>query len=266
MNTNFNKKALEKFGEDNRDMSLESSNIYFDHTQGALATYLDVQIVIKWILRSFAEKSSRKPVILDVGAGKGRMTRHFAKFAQLCVALEPFSDFYRDLRTTCVPYTNIKTYNLTLSQYIARFSQKFDLIYVSGVTNYFSDEELRGFFGNVERILGPEGFLFVRDYGSASKTDYLQNAVARTREHMIGVAADSGFQLIRWRRVYMPFLFDKLYQLWPNTFTNAVRCFAFRETFFPFWELLAQLNLPRGRRKSYFAYLFRNNITVTSAK
>ncbi len=263
MDYNFNRMALEIFGKDNRSMPPESPNNYFDQREGGLATYLDLQIVIKWVLPYLLRRHVQKPLVIDVGAGKGRMTRNFAGFAYQCVALEPFAEFYSVLETVCKPYANIETHNCTFSEYVAHSKRMFDLIYVSGVTTYFDDEELSFFFRDASGILAPLGLICVREWSSPKKTEYLPNAINRTREHSIGVAREAGLECIRWRRAYPPFVFDKLHSLWPNRLTEALKITATTQIFYPLWELLAQMNLPRGRRKCYFVYLFRQVTTST---
>jgi SAM-dependent methyltransferase len=256
MACDFNKRALEVFGKHNRNMSIASPNIWTDEREGELLTYLDLNIVKKWAIAHLFHNDIWNPSVLDVGAGKGRMTRHFAEFASLVIALEPFSDFYEVLEKVCKPYSNVEPAKLTLSEYIARSSLKFNLIYVSGVTPYIDDNELKQFFNDANRCLAPMGLMCVREYGSPDKTVYTPNDINRTREHLTGIAHESGFECTRWRRAYPPLFFPNLHLIWPNILTNRLKILALDKRLFPLWELLAQLNLPRGRNKCFYVYLF----------
>jgi SAM-dependent methyltransferase len=257
MDYEFNKRAIKVFGERNRNMPIESPNIWTDEREGRLLTYLDLEIVKKWALAGLVREGIKKPSILDVGAGKGRMTRHFAELGGICVALEPFQDFFGILKMVCKPYLNVEIYNCTLSKYVARSSRQFNLIYVSGATPYLDGKELRCFFNDAMRCLEPKGLMCVREYGSAIRTDYTPNDINRTPEHLVGIAHESGFECARWRRAYPPFLIDRLCSAWPNVLTNGLKIMAFRNNFFTLWELLSQLNLPRGRKKCFYVYLFK---------
>jgi SAM-dependent methyltransferase len=257
MDWNFNRRALEEFGKDNRNMPLDAPSKGVDEKEGALVTYLDLRIVKEWTLHYLSCMNLQNLSVLDVGAGKGRMTRYFAQYTDKCVALEPFSEFYTVLDTVCKPYKNVETYNCTFTEYIASSERMFDLIYVSGVTTYFDDEELKLFFRAASGILAPLGLIFVREWGSPSKTEYLSNATNRTRKHTVGTALEAGLECIRWRRAYPPFLFYRLQELWPNRITESLKINAFKPCFFPLWEMLAKMNIPRGDRKCFFVYCFR---------
>jgi SAM-dependent methyltransferase len=259
MSHSFNKTAIEAFGKENLNMPLESPNKYVPREWGELWTYIDIKLVKKWVSSYFPRKHTRRLLILDVGAGKGRMIRHFAEFAHRCVALEPFAEFYKVLALVSKPYENVETHNCTFSDYLACSTSRFDLIYVGGVTMYFDDGELNCFFCDAKRILAHSGLLCVRDRSSLGKTEYLPNIISRSREHMIGAARAAGLECIRWRRAYPPFFFDKLHELWPNKLTQALEMITTGRSFFPIWELLARMNLRHGRDKSSFVYLIRQN-------
>ena len=129
----FNQRMIQEFGTEHANMNPDSPNKYFDVRISHLNNYLDIQFIEKRVLQKLPLPRRAKPRILDVGAGKGRMTRRFAEIAAHCVAIEPFPEFYQVLISSCTG-ENIEIYQCTLQEYEKMTEQRFDIIYVSGVT------------------------------------------------------------------------------------------------------------------------------------
>lgn len=261
----FNRRAIEAFGKENRNMSLDSPWHGVDPLQGRLQSHLDFQWVRRWYL---AEKGllGSSGAVLDVGSGNGRMIRYLAGICDRIVGLEPYEPFYAKLAILTGQYPHLRVHQATLSEYAAspHAGQEFDLIYVSGVTPYFDDEELKAFFQDVRKLLSPEGRVIVRELGSVATTKYAPTQVNRTSDQVITVARDCGLACERWARAYPPFLFNWLHGRHPNLITRYLRDLTLKPLFFPFWNLFARLNLPtrfklpRGQSEDYHVYLFRH--------
>ena len=261
----FNKRAIEMFGEENKAMTMESSWAGIDEQQGKLQTYLDFQVVKRWVLDR-AKLDSSEICVLDVGAGKGRMTRCFASNCSHVVSIEPFTCFYECLEKVEGNFPNVEVYNTTLFEYADNNwdKGKFDLIYASGVTPYFDDSELDVFFKKAKDMLSCTGYLIVRELGSAGKTICSSRQINRSREHMINAAGRYRLDCVGWACAYPMFLFNWLRKRHPNAVTDNLRRASLQPVFYPLWDMFARLNIPtrwkipRGQTKDYYVYLFKN--------
>lgn len=261
----FNHRAIEAFGAENRDMPLGSSWHGVDERQGRLQSYLDFQWVRRWFLRRKGSSGCGGSV-LDVGSGNGRMIRYLAEISDCLVGIEPCAHFYTNLAAMSRSYPHLQVHQSTFSEYAAspHVKNDFDLIYVSGVTPYFDDDEFKSFFLNVKRLLLPEGRVIVRELGAVTATEYSPTQVNRASDHVIMVARDCGLACQRWARAYPPFVFNWLHDRHPNSTTRTLRDLTLHPFFFPLWGLFARLNLPtrfklpRGQSEDYHVYLFRH--------
>ena len=259
----FNDKAIQAFGLENRDMSLDSSWHGLDEHQGRLQTYLDARWVRRWYLRSRAPAGGG--VVLDVGSGKGRMARFLAEHCRQVVAIEPFGVFFEDLARLAASRPNLQVRQSTFAEYVAarNAEQVFDMIYVSGVTPYFDDRELEGFFRAAKTLLSPTGVLMVRELGAVRRTQYASGQVNRTPRRVTELALKCGLFCERRARAYPFYIFEWLFQRHPNVLTRLLRELALKPGFYPLWNFLARLNLPsvcklpRGRELDYHLYLLR---------
>jgi SAM-dependent methyltransferase len=260
----FNKTAIENYGSHNTEMSDDSPGIHFDSRMGRLTTYLDLQLVKSWALPRIPDHRRGSVRILDVGAGKGRMVDDLARMAKHCVAIEPYPEFYSILekrRKVC----NLETYPLTLAEYAAINNELFDIIFISGVMLYLSDEELPGFLNHARSLLRKDGVLICREQA----TDKVRIRhpglleIARTPEEIAKIAAESGFRIEKKRRAYpinIPWIMRKHA---PNAVTEIIwRLFSARPTY-PLWEALARMNITFNH-DCFMAYLFVQDPTRTS--
>lgn len=248
----FNDRAIKAFGEENVDMPRSSPSRYNTASRGELLSYLDFQLVKAWAHRYLRSD----PLILDAGAGKGRMTRYFAEIGR-CIAVEPYVPFFEQLKSLCEQVEHTEAVNCTLQEYLSSTGVKFDLIYLSGVTMYLDDEELTSLLKAMRHRLAPCGAVCIRDRSSLSTTEYSATMITRTREHVVGLGHSAGLKLIRLQRAYPPFVFERIAEIWPSRLTNSVANVSEKKAFWPIWEMVRRMNIkPANSRYHHFYYLF----------
>lgn len=269
----FNQSAIQRFGVENANMSLNSPNKYFDAKLSELYTYIDMQIVEQWVLPKLAPSRRTRAWILDVGAGKGRMTRRFVEIAEHCVAIEPFPEFYGVLEAQGHS-SKLRTYQSTLSSYARVAAERFDVIYLSGVLHYMNYSELHDSMVILHNLLRSGGLVCIRDFETESRIARSASQVVeiakktgsimRNSEEIKSMAEKTGFVCLRCRRAYPPNVPWIVYKRWPNKLTEVSWHIASDRLFFPIWSLLAKLNLPH-RDNCYFFYLLQQKEQAQSA-
>jgi len=239
----FNQKAINTFGLNNINMSIDSPSISFDERFSKLTTYLDMQVIFKNVLPRLPKQFRENPCILDVGAGKGRMTRKFVEIAKRVVAIEPFEPFYQVLSVSCSA-KNLETYQCALLEYKKIAKYLFDIIYISGVSPYLDDDEFVEFMSEVNTLLQPWGIVCVRERGTFRKLSIRSSSeILRTPYEISLVAEKTGFSLIQLNRAY-PIIFPWIYyQRYPNRFSRTLYNMATLECFFSLWSILPKINL-----------------------
>jgi FkbM family methyltransferase len=248
---NFNQSAIEAFGQHHKEMNPDAPNKSFDEAMARLTTYLDLEVVRRWALPLLPSN----PTILDIGAGKGRMSRLFATFCNKCVAIEPFVPFYHELLRYSLNIKNIEAYNCTLSEFARTDRERFHFVYASGVTPYLDDSELHDFFGDLRRIIRQNGVLCIRSLDDERERTVAETEIYRIPKDFMELAYRSGFRCLRFRRAYPPFVARRIYEMWPSTFTKALWDTSSMSVFYPFWHAVAEMNLPRIKKRSFFVYL-----------
>jgi SAM-dependent methyltransferase len=261
----FNQWAIERFGVEHANMDPNSPNKYFDTQLSDLYTYLDMQIIAQWVLPRLAPSRRTRAWILDVGAGKGRMTRRFVEIAEHCVAIEPFPGFYDVLEEQCHS-SKLRTYKSTLLSYAKVATERFDVIYLSGVLPYLNHSELHDSLNVLHNLLRSGGLICIRDFGTEGKVARSASQIVeiakktglimRKPEEIRSVAEKTGFVCLRWRRAYPPNVPWIVYNRWPNRLTELSWHIASSPSFFSVWSLLAKLNLPH-KENCYFFYLLQ---------
>ena len=262
----FNDNAIRAFGEENKNMSGDSSWHGLDEQRGRLQTYLDYQWIRRWYLNDKTTAGCNGS-ILDVGSGKGRMIRCLADRCNRIVGVEPYESFFGELNGLVRLFPNLSVHHATFADYATStlLNNKFDLIYASGVTPYFDDEEFSTFFHNAKSLLSANGRIIVRELGSVVKNRYTSTQINRTSHDVIRVAADCGLACDHWGRAYPPFLTEWLYNRHPNLVTGFLHNLFLKAAFYPLWRLLSKLNLPtrfklpRGQDLDYHVYLFSHS-------
>jgi len=263
--SNYNLETIKKFGEYHLDMDIDSPSRFIDARMGKLFTYLDLQYIKRWVLSEIDFKSIENFSILDVGAGKGRITRHFFTIAKQIVAIEPFEPFFKVLLNLDIPpNTNVKLLNLTLSQYKKITDSKFDFIFTAGVTPYINDNEINEFFNNLGSLVKKSGVILVRDfcvedqysgdgpYGSI-KSDL---EIIRSPSGLMKIFKTNNLHCLKFRRAYPVVLPWVIYKKWPNKFTDALWEFTSLNIFHLFYYKLAEINLPH-KRCSFYMFLLK---------
>lgn len=252
----FNRRARDAFGKLNADMHPDTPNIFFDSRIGRLNTYLDMQTVCKWALPRFAAERRKNIRVIDIGAGKGRMTRAFASMFSSCVAIEPYPAFFSELKKS-TSVANVTAYCCDLSEYVSSSKERFDIAFIGGVTPYLDDDELLDFLADVKSVLEPGGVVIDRELAGnmpGSRTADTQE-IARTPDELENAAERVGLRLLRKRRAYPvnpPWI---LYKTLPNPLTEFVWRIASHRFTFPLWQVAATLSVARDT-DCFMVYMF----------
>lgn len=252
-----NKETINQFGTDNIGMDINTPHARCDVSLGQLHTMLDKHFIMKYVIPNISPERLSNLAILDVGAGKGRMTREFMKMAPKCVAIEPFQPFFEALRENC---KSVEMYPYTLDEYVEVAKDKFDIIFIGGVIFCLSDDELLVFLENAKRLLRNEGFLVIREaqpYKNWQRD--CKYEILRSWDVLASFFNRAGFQTISLHRAYPINIPSKLYLSWPNSLTSMLWKIASHDLTYPFWRILADLNILPKQSQSYLHYLVRIN-------
>jgi len=220
-------------------------------------TYLDSQVIERWILPRFDALGLKKRTAIDIGAGKGRMLKCLSERFDHVTAVEPNDFFYATLEAESRRYNDVVPFHGTLSALVSEARIRFDCAYASGVTPYLDDEELGAFLRDVNRCLIPTGLMCIREMGTYGQSERKEYEINRTRQHMCEVARLAGFECIRFRHAYPPLFYARLEGWWPSRATRAIRHLATNPVLFIAWELFARLDLSKKTGRRFFVYLFR---------
>lgn len=238
-------------------MHPDTPSKYVNEKIGQLYTYLDMKFIIRWVLQNLPLAKRTNPWILDVGAGKGRMTRQFVSIAEKCVAIEPFFEFYKTLVANCTS-PNLEICNLSLLEYQKTTEDRFDIIFIGGVFSYLDNQEVIEAMICVRNLLRPWGLVCIRDYGSEGQAYRPTTEIRRTPREIEQIAMRTGFVCLCWRRAYPIHIPWILYNRWPNSVTKLLWNITSRRSFLPVWHVLNRLNMPH-RNVSFFHYLMQQD-------
>jgi len=250
----FNIDAIKQFGIENDEMAADAPNATFAPEICPLINYLDLKFVCKHVLARLPEDRRDHPSILDIGAGKGRMTRRFLDFAERVVALEPYYPFFEAMKASC-SNDRCEIHCKDLDTYSIESRDRFDMIYISGVTPYLSDEELKKFMRQVRAHLQTGGAVCIRALGHESRRAVCDYVIHRTPQENIDVAESVSLKCVYRRRSYPLIIFNKLQEILPNKFSSALLRGTTKPWTYPIWELLAEMNIPRGDRLCFTSYV-----------
>jgi SAM-dependent methyltransferase len=263
--SSYNIEAIKRFGESNLEMDIDSPHNYVDARMGRLFTYMDLQYIKQWVIPQLNQNQRKNLSVLDVGAGKGRITRHLLTIANRVVAIEPFEGFFQILSNLSAPHTiNFETHNCTLLDYFKISDCQFDFIFVAGVTPYISDIEIDEFYNNLRLLVKEDGLILVRDYGienrHSGKGPYGSIEVGiEIFRPVIGkmrIFRQNHLQCIKSRRAYPSIITWNIYRKWPNGLTAALWRFTSWSIFYPIYYQLSKLNIPH-RTGGYYMYLLK---------
>jgi SAM-dependent methyltransferase len=266
--TPFNKESIEFFGAESAQMHPDSPNCYFSREFAALSTYLECQIVNDWGVMSFPPIRRSDLTVIDVGAGKGRMTTHLTRIARRCVALEPHKPFY-DVLTGRPDLRDAQVYNYSLSEYAQLTTLKFDIAWLSGVFPHLDDGELRSALVDLRSLLAPDGLLINREQASLGEARFRESLLLYERppELLAQYADDAGFEVLRRRRAYPPNPLALLAALLPlRPLREAILRISYHRLSYPLWGMLARCNIKASRHSSgigrFVVYLLRKKVSV----
>jgi len=262
----YNSIAIQEFGETSKDMDIDAPHGYVDQKLIRIFTYLDLYYIQSWAINGIDKNRRKEMAILDVGAGKGRITKRLASYAQKVVAVEPFEPFFRTLIRTC-RMPNVECFHGTLSQYRKSKPGKFDLIFISGVITYIDDAELDQFCLDIRELSNRHGLILLRDFGIENKSsgtgvfgsikDGLE--ILRPPRGTIHAFSRAGLDCLRYAHAYPSVPFWVLYRLLPNPLTKLLWDLTSRKAFYPFYKMLSTLNLPHTHG-CYWIYLFKKGL------
>ncbi|MBW1991391.1 MAG: class I SAM-dependent methyltransferase [Deltaproteobacteria bacterium] len=238
-------------------MDADTPHAFCDLKLARWQTMLDCHFIEKKVLSGLPAERRSQLSVLDVGAAKGRMTKEFARMASLCVALEPFPPFYQYLRAR---FENIEIHQKTLNEYARIADKKFDLIFISGVICYLTDDEVPVFLKNAYNLLKEDGFLIIRELCPYPHWD--QDAgleIIRPSHTVISFLKQAGFKTVSCHRAYPVNLPYKLFSRWPNRLTEWLWRTLSHKITYPWWRIMADLNLFPHQSRSYLHYLVRKD-------
>jgi SAM-dependent methyltransferase len=264
-----NSNRIKIFGDTNRLMNNEVPHNYIDIRVSRMQNYLDQRIIKRWVLPRLSSRNKTSIRILDVGAGTGRMVKYLSSIGNAVVSIEPYQPFFAKLKDACVE-ENISFYQCTLQEYFKIDNEPFDFIYVSGVLMYHIDIEALDFMSILNKLIKPDGYIIIRDWGleknESSDSLYsslIREGIAEVMRTPVGVkrlALNSGLQCIKWGRPYPINIPSKMYRKWPNKVTDAMLSFFTFRFFYPLWVFLSLFHAPKLLRKCYFVYLLQRKI------
>jgi 2-polyprenyl-3-methyl-5-hydroxy-6-metoxy-1,4-benzoquinol methylase len=146
--------------------------------------------------------------VLDLGAGVGSWSAFLAPHVRKVCAVEFASSLAELGQKTLAEkgLTNVEFVNSPAQQFTS--SEKFDLVFISGLLIYLNDAECQQMVQNAATYTRPGSQLFLRD-GTGLQTRYeinnqysenlktLYSAVYRTRDEYIALFESAGFRLVK---------------------------------------------------------------------
>ncbi len=103
----------------------------------------------------------RRGAVLDLGCGVGYWAEAFAQDFSAVVAVEGSANLYRELRTRCVPYTNIKSVHRNVLSF--QPEGDFSLAFLGGLLMYLDESDVVALLGNLRKSLRPDGIILCRE-------------------------------------------------------------------------------------------------------
>lgn len=103
----------------------------------------------------------RRGAVLDLGCGVGYWAEAFAQQFSAVVAVEGSANLYRELRTRCVPYTNIKSVHSDVLSF--QPEGDFSLAFLGGLLMYLDENDVVDLLSKLRKRLGPDGIILCRE-------------------------------------------------------------------------------------------------------
>ncbi len=108
---------------------------------------------------------SSTSVVLDVGSGEGRFTKHISKHVQLVHAIDPNVDIDPKFM-----YDNVIFTKVSIEEFVQEYN--FDVVFLFGVFYMFSYPNNVDIFSKLYEVLTPGGHLIIIDHWNNNKTRY----------------------------------------------------------------------------------------------
>ncbi len=115
-------------------------------------------------LNDFIMESSINERALDVGAGRGRLSRVLAEHYTHVVALEGADRVFAVLQKEMKTFDNVAPVHGSFEDLAEKWDDPFDLILASGVLYLYDDEMVDSFLEAVKKNLSPNAVLILRDF------------------------------------------------------------------------------------------------------
>jgi SAM-dependent methyltransferase len=103
----------------------------------------------------------RRGAVLDLGCGVGYWAEAFAQQFSAVVAVEGSANLYRELRTRCAPYNNIKSVHRNVSSF--QPEGDFSLAFLGGLLMYLDESDVVVLLRKLRKCLGPDGIILCRE-------------------------------------------------------------------------------------------------------
>jgi phosphoethanolamine N-methyltransferase len=108
--------------------------------------------------------------VLDLGAGIGRFTRHFASQAEHLTSADMMPQFVEKNRKDHSDFTNID-YICSDAMQLQLPASSFDFIFIHWLLMYLEDEQMKLLVQSIHRWLKPQGELFFRESCAVVRTE-----------------------------------------------------------------------------------------------
>jgi SAM-dependent methyltransferase len=103
----------------------------------------------------------RRGAVLDLGCGVGYWAEAFAQNFSAVVAVEGSANLFRELRTRCVPYSNIESEHRNVLSF--QPEGDFSLAFLGGLLMYLDESDVVALLGKVKKSLRPGGIILCRE-------------------------------------------------------------------------------------------------------
>lgn len=205
--------------------------------------------------------------VLELGCGSGRWALRFAPIVRKVVGVD-FSEEMIKLsraRQSCLGLNNVEFYVATAQDLL--LEEKFDLIYLSGITSSLNEEQLRQTLCHIQTMLAPGGVLVDRTSISLDKREVYDDGnyqgIYRTLQEQMTVFNQFGFHLTyhapSYNRMHLPhfllnrYLFKVFMEaglhLFPASFVKFIE-----NTSCLFQKLIPRVTVPETRSHDFFIF------------
>jgi SAM-dependent methyltransferase len=152
--------------------------------------------------------------VLDLGAGVGQWTFRFAPLVKKVVAVEYANSLAEIGRAEVLNRgaNNVQFITSPAEQFVS--AEQFDIVFISGLFVYMTDEQVASLMKNLPGLVKPDGVLLLRDGTSIlSQRHIIDNrfsdilkeyysAVYRTRDEYIALFEKAGFERLQDGQVF----------------------------------------------------------------